>query len=81
MTPLAMRCLPPNIPTRTLVNDSEDYATLCPAINDDDTPTTTGTGDSGYAGPEEWKQHMHHPPPFEGKIIYLVYPCLQGYIC
>ena len=73
----AVRCLPPKVPTKTLVDDSEDYATLCPVVNDDDTPTTTGTGDSGYGGPEEWKQHMHHPPP--GKlyqIIYLIYPCL-----
>ena len=63
----AVRRLPPTVPTKTLVDDSEDYATLCPVINDDDTPTTSGTGDSGYAGAEEWKKHMHHPPPFEGK--------------
>ena len=60
----AVRHLPPNVPTKTLVDDSEDYATLCPIINDDDTPTT---GDSGYGGAEEWKQHMRYPPPFEGK--------------
>ena len=81
MTPPAMRCLPPNVPTKTLVDDSEDYATLSPVINDDEAPTTSGTGDSGYGGAEEWKKHMHHPPPFEGEIIYLVYPCLQVYIC
>ena len=63
MTPPAMRPLPPTVPTRTLVNDSEGYATLCSVINDDDVPTTSGTGDSGYGGAEEWKQHMHHPPP------------------
>ena len=69
----AVRRLPPKVPTKTPVDDSEDYATLCPVINDDDVPTTSGTGDSGYCGVEEWKQHMQHPPPFEGKIVYLIY--------
>ena len=74
-TPPATRHLPPIIPTKTLVNDSEDYATLYPVINDDDeAPTTSGTGDSGYAGAEEWKQHMHHPPP--GKLHQIIYPRL-----
>ena len=63
----AVRRLSPKVPTKTLVDDSEDYATLSPVINDDEAPTTSGTGDSGYAGAEEWKKHMHHPPPFEGK--------------
>ena len=78
-TPPATRHLPPTIPTKTLVDDSEDYATLSPVINDDEAPTTSGTGDSGYAGAEEWKQYMHHPPP--GKLHQIIYPCLQGYIC
>ena len=78
MTPPAARCLPQKV-SKTLVNDSEDYATLCPVINDDDTPTTSGTGDSGYGGAEEWKQHLHHPPP--GKLHQIIYPHLQGYIC
>ena len=62
-----VRHLSPKVPTRTLVDDSEDYATLFPVINDDEAPTTSGTGDSGYGGAEEWKQHMRYPPPFEGK--------------
>ena len=61
----AVRRLPPKVPTKTPVDDSEDYATLCPVINDDDVPTTSGTGDSGYCGAEEWKQHMCYPPPFK----------------
>ena len=69
----AVRRLSPKVPTKTLVDDSEDYATLYPVINDDDTPTTSGTGDSGYAGAEEWKQHMHHPPP--GKL-YQITSCM-----
>ena len=70
--PPAMRHLPPKIPTKTPV---EDYATLRPDI-DDDVPTTSGTGDSGYGGAEEWRQHIHHPPP--GKLYQIR---LQGYIC
>ena len=62
----AVRRLPPKVLTKTPVDDSEDYATLYPVINDDDVPTTSGTGDSGYCGAEEWKQHMRYPPPFEG---------------
>ena len=63
----AVRRLSPKVPTKTLVDDSEDYATLSPVINDDEAPTTSGTGDSGYAGAEEWKKHMRYPPLFEGK--------------
>jgi len=69
----AVRRLPPKVPTKTPVGDSEDYATLCPVINDDDAPTTSGTGDSGYCGAEEWRQHMRYPPTFEGKIISCMY--------
>ena len=68
----AVRRLSPKVPTKMLVDDSEDYATLSPVINDDDeAPTTSGTGDSGYGGAEEWKQHMRYPPPFEGNCISL----------
>ena len=75
----AVRRLPPKVPTKTLV-DSEDYATLCPVINDDDAPTTSGTGDSGYGGAEEWKQHMRYPPPFEGRnYIRLYLACINNH--
>ena len=77
MTPPAVRFFPPKVPTRTPVDDSEDYATLSPVINDDDAPTTSGTGDSGYGGPEEWKRHMRYPPP--SKLYQIIYPHLQGY--
>ena len=74
MTPPAVRFFPPTVPTRTPVDDSEDYATLSPVISDDDTPTTSGTGDSGYGGAEEWKRHMRYPPP--GKLYQLyIYIC------
>ena len=68
MTPPAMRHLPPKIPTKTPV---EDYATLNPDTNDDP-PTTSGTGDSGYSGAEEWKQHMHYPPPLKAGKLYQI---------
>ena len=73
MTPPATRHLqlPPKIPTKTPV---EDYVTLSPDI-DDGAPTTSGTGDSGYSGAEEWKQHMHHPPPFKAGKLYQMLLC------
>ena len=67
MIPPAMRHLP--LKTKTPV------VTLSPDI-DDDAPTTSGTGDSGYSGAEEWKQHMHHPPPLKASKLYqIMYVC------
>ena len=73
MIPPAMRHLPPKTKTPVI--------TLSPDI-DDDAPTTSGTGDSGYSGAEEWKQHMHHPPPLKASKLYqIICICLQGYRC
>ena len=69
MIPPAMRHLPPK--TKTPV------VTLSPDI-DDDVPTTSGTGDSGYSGAEEWKQHMHHPPPLKASKLYQI---IYAYVC
>ena len=78
MIPPAMRRLPPKTPTKTPV---EDYVTLSPDI-EDDAPTTSGTGDSGYGGVEEWKQHMHHPPPLKASKLYqIMHVCRATYIC
>ena len=56
----------------SLVNTIILYATLCPVINDDDVPATSGTGDSGYCGAEEWMKHIHYPPVSGAGMLYQI---------
>ena len=44
-------------------NDLEDYVFLHPEDSDYVNQCTGGTGDSGFEDAEQWKKHMHNPPP------------------
>jgi len=68
-TPVARHPLP-KVTMETSLDDSGDYATLSPVINDNDAPTNTGTDDSGFAELEQWRQHMHHPPSLEDAEVH-----------